>query len=71
MGFDKKTVKSFVEFFKFTKDYKKRTAVIGLDTMMKLLYEAVLKLSGRGTENIRVFDGPNAEAQAKDWLTVI
>jgi len=70
MSFDKVIVKNFVGFFKFTKTYTKRTAVIGLDTIKKMLYEAVLVLSGRGNENIRVFDGPNAEAKAKDWLTI-
>ncbi len=70
MSFDKATVKNFVEFFKFTKTYTKRTAVIGLDTLKKMLYEAVLVISGRGNENIRVFDGPNAEVKAKDWLTI-
>jgi hypothetical protein len=71
MKFDKETVKSFVEFFKFTKTYTHRTAVIGLDSIKKVLYETVLTLSGRGKENIRVFDGPNADAKAKDWLTLI
>jgi hypothetical protein len=71
MSFDKAIVKNFVEFFKFTKTYTKRTAVIGLDTIKKMLYEAVLVLSGRGSENIRVFDGPNAELKAKDWLTTL
>ena len=70
MCFDKATVKNFVEFFKVTKTYTKRTAVIGLDTLKKMLYEAVLVISGRGNENIRVFDGPNAEVKAKDWLTI-
>lgn len=70
MSFDKQIVKNFVDFFKFTKTYTQKTAVIGLDTIKKMLYEAVLVLSGRGGENIRVFDGPNAEAKAKDWLTV-
>jgi hypothetical protein len=70
MSFDKTIVKNFVEFFKFTKTYTRRTAVIGLDTIKKMLYEAVLVLSGRGSENIRVFDGPNAEVKAKDWLTI-
>ena len=71
MRFDKTTVKHFVEFFKFTKTYTQKTAVIGLDSIKKTLYEAVLVLSGRGSENIRVFDGHNAETKAKDWLTVI
>jgi len=70
MKFDKEIVKNFVGFFKFTKTYTKRTAVIGLDTIKKMLYETVLVLSGRGNENIRVFDGPNAEVKAKDWLTI-
>ena len=70
MSFDKATVKNFVEFFKFTKTYTKRTAVIGLDTLKKMLYEAVLVISGRGSENIRVFDGHNAESKAKDWLAI-
>lgn len=70
MSFDKATVKNFVGFFKFTKTYTRRTAVIGLDTIKKMLYETVLVLSGRGSENIRVFDGPNAEVKAKDWLTI-
>jgi hypothetical protein len=70
MSFDPSTVKKFVEFFKFTKTYTKRTAVIGLDTIKKTLYEAVLTLSGRGSENIRVFDGFDAESKAKDWLTI-
>lgn len=70
MSFDKATVKNFVEFFKVTKTYTKRTAVIGLDTLKKMLYEAVLVISGRGNENIRVFDGPNAEVKAKDWLAI-
>ncbi len=71
MKFDKGTVANFVGFFKFTKTYTKRTAVVGLDTIKKMLYEAVLKLSGRGSESIRVFDGPNAELKAKEWLTII
>lgn len=71
MSFDKQIVKNFVDFFKFTKTYTQKTAVIGLDTIKKMLYEAVLVLSGRGSENIRVFDGPNAENKAKDWLTII
>ncbi|MBN1474406.1 MAG: hypothetical protein JW914_07310 [Syntrophaceae bacterium] len=71
MKFDKDIVKSFIEFFKFTKTYTKKTAVIGLDTLKKMLYETVLTLSGRGKENIRVFDGPNADAKAKDWLTLV
>src|SRR4030042_4912726 len=70
MSFDKVVVKNFVDFFKFTKTYTQKTAVIGLDTIKKMLYEAVLVLSGRGSENIRVFDGPNAETKAKDWLTI-
>jgi hypothetical protein len=41
-----------------------------LDTIKKTLYEAVLTLSGRGSENIRVFDGFDAESKAKDWLTI-
>lgn len=71
MKFDKDIVKSFIYFFKFTKTYTQKTAVIGLDSMKKMLYETVLMLSGRGKENIRVFDGPNADAKAKDWLTLI
>jgi len=71
MNFDKQTVKNFVDFFKLTKTYTQKTAVIGLDTIKKMLYEEVLVLSGRGSENIRVFDWPNAEAKAKDRLTVI
>jgi hypothetical protein len=71
MSFDKAIVKSFIGFFKFTKTYSKRTAIIGLDSMKKMLYEAVIVLSGRGNENIRAFDVPNAEAKAKDWLTMI
>lgn len=71
MKFDKDIVKKFVEFFKFTKTYTQKTAVIGLDSMKKMLYETVLMLSGRGKENIRVFDGPNANAKAKDWLTSV
>ena len=70
MSFDKATVKHFVEFFKFNKPFSKRTAVIGLDSIKKMLYEASLVLSGRGSENVRVFDGPNAEAKAKDWLVM-
>jgi len=70
MSFDKETVKNFVGFFKFNKPFSKRTAVIGLDSIKKMLYEASLVLSGRGSENIRVFDGPNAEAKAKDWLII-
>lgn len=70
MKFDPSTVKKFVEFFKFTKTYTKRTAVIGLDTIKKTLYEAVLTISGRGSENIKVFDDYNAELKAKDWLTL-
>lgn len=68
MSFDKSTVKNFVEFFKFNKPFAKRTAVIGLDSIKKMLYEASLVLSGRASENTRVFDGPNAESKAKDWL---
>ena len=68
MSFDKETVKNFVGFFKFNKPFSKRTAVIGLDSIKKMLYEASLVLSGRGSENVRVFDGPNAESKAKDWL---
>lgn len=68
MSFDKETVKNFVGFFKFNKPFSKRTAIIGLDSIKKMLYEASLVLSGRGAENIRVFDGPNAETKAKDWL---
>jgi hypothetical protein len=34
------------------------------------LYEAVLTISGRGSENIKVFDGYNDELKAKDWLTI-
>ena len=71
MSFDKTIVKKFVEFFKYTKTYSKKTAVIGLDGIKKMLYESVLVLSGRGSENIRVFDGPNSEIRAKDWLTII
>ncbi len=70
MSFDKATVKNFIEFFKFNKPFSKRTAVIGLDSIKKMLYEASLALSGRGSENIRVFDGPNAESKAKDWLII-
>ena len=70
MSFDKATVKNFIEFFKFNKPFSKRTAVIGLDSIKKMLYEASLVLSGRGSENIRVFDGPNAESKAKDWLAI-
>jgi hypothetical protein len=71
MSFNKEIVKNFIAFFKFTKTYSKRTAVVGLDSMKKMLYEASLALSGRGTENIRVFDVPNAEEKAKDWLTMM
>ncbi len=70
MSFDKATVKNFVEFFKFNKPFSKRTAVIGLDSIKKMLYEASLVLSGRGSENTRVFDAPNAETKAKDWLII-
>jgi hypothetical protein len=70
MSFDKATVKNFVEFFKFNKPFSKRTAVIGLDSIKKMLYEASLTLSGRGSENIRVFDGPNSESKTKDWLII-
>ena len=70
MSFDKETVKNFIGFFKFNKPFSKRTAVIGLDSIKKMLYEASLVLSGRGSENIRVFDGPNAESKAKNWLII-
>lgn len=33
MKFDKNIVKNFVDFFKFTKTFTKKTAVIGLDTI--------------------------------------
>jgi hypothetical protein len=71
MKFDKNIVKNFVDFFKFTKTFTKKTAVIGLDTIKKMLLESVLVISGRGKENISTFDGPNADAKAKDWLTLI
>ncbi len=53
-------------FLQIHQNIHAKTAVIGLDTIKKMLYEAVLVLSGRGSEKIRVFDGPNAEAKAKD-----
>jgi hypothetical protein len=68
MSFDKATVKNFVAFFKSNRPFVKRTAVIGLDSIKKMLYEASLVLSGRGSENTKVFDGLNAETRAKDWL---
>jgi hypothetical protein len=71
MSFDKATVKNFIEFFQFNKPFSKRTAVIGLDSIKKMLYEASLTFSGRESENIRVFDnGLNAESKAKDWLII-
>jgi hypothetical protein len=36
-----------------------------------MLLDSVLVLSGRGSENLRIFDGPNADVKAKDWLTLI
>jgi hypothetical protein len=33
MKLDKNIVKNFVDFFKFTKTFTKKTAVIGLDTI--------------------------------------
>ncbi len=71
MKFDKNIVKYFVDFFKFKKTFTKKTAVIGLDTIKKMLLESVLVISGRGKENISAFDSPNADAKAKDWLTLI
>ena len=68
MSFDKATVKNFVAFFKSNRPFVKRTAVFGLDSIKKMLYEASLVLSGRKSENTRVFDGLNAETRAKDWL---
>jgi len=71
MKFNKDIVKKFIDFFKFTKTFTKKTAVIGLDSIKKMLLESVLVISGRGKENISAFDGPNADAKAKDWLTLI
>jgi hypothetical protein len=68
MGFDHTTVKQFIEFSNFSRPYSRGTAVVGIDPVKKVLYEAAVSLSGRGSKNIRMFINTNDDIPAKDWL---
>ena len=56
------TVEKLKEFANGNKPYVKASAVIGLDGMKKIIYNAVKKFSGR---NIPAFDDTE---KAKEWL---
>lgn len=60
--FDSKMAEAFKAFTAHNKPYVKAAAVVGVTGMLKVLYMAVTKFSGR---QIQMFDNLGA---AKDWL---
>jgi hypothetical protein len=71
MGFDHTTVKQFIEFSNVSRQFSRGTAVVGIDPVKKVLYEAAVSLSGRSSKNIKMYINSNDEIQAKDWLVNI
>jgi hypothetical protein len=62
MHFDSEIKEAFTDFTRGNKPYIKSSAVVGIDTLQRILFNAIMKLSGR---DIRVF--ANLE-EAKFWL---
>jgi len=62
MHYDSEIKEAFTEFTKGNKPYIKYSAVVGIDTLQRILFNAIMKLSGR---DIRVFANLD---EAKFWL---
>lgn len=62
MHFDSEIKEAFTDFTKGNKPYIKYSAVVGIDTLQRILFNAIMKLSGR---DIRVFANLD---EAKFWL---
>jgi len=60
--FNNEIKEMFAEYVKSNKPYVKASAVIGVSGLKQILYNAIMKLSGR---DIRSF---STIVQAKDWL---
>lgn len=60
--FDSTASEAMKEFAKHNKPYVRAAAVVGITGLKRIIFDAVVKLSGR---NITSFD---ATEKAKDWL---
>lgn len=63
MHFSKEVKEIFNEFIKGNKPYVKAGAVIGVSGLQQILYNSLMKLTGRDIKSFDSFD------QAKEWLT--
>lgn len=63
LTFDTMTKEIAYTWMEFNRPYVVYGAVIGLDGVRKIMYNSVLKLSGR--KNMKVF---STKQQAEDWL---
>lgn len=71
MGFDHATVRQFIEFSNFSRPSSLATAIVGIDSVKKVLYEAAVSLSGHHSKNVKMFLNNTNEEVAKDWLVSI
>jgi hypothetical protein len=62
MHFSNEIKELFNQFMKGNKNYVKAGTVVGLNPLQQMLYNSLVKLTGR---NIKSF---KTEAEAKDWL---
>ncbi len=62
MNFDTKATQALKEFASHNAPYVNAAAVVGITGLKQIIYNAVIKFSGR---NLVVFD---TSAQAKEWL---
>lgn len=62
MHFNNQIKELFTIFVKDNKSYVKAGAVIGISGLQGIVYNAVMKLSGRNLKSMRSVD------EAKDWL---
>lgn len=68
MDFDRQTISQFTDFSNHSRKYSLATAIVGIDPIKKVLYEAALSLSGSHSKNIRMWINNRNEEAAMDWL---
>jgi len=62
MHFNAEIKEMFAEFLKGNKPHMKASAVIGVTGLIRIIYDAVMKLTGRDTHTFATMD------KAKAWL---
>jgi hypothetical protein len=62
MHFNSEIKDLFTEFVKGNKPYVKAGTVIGISGLQSIVYNAIMKLTGRNVKSMKSFD------EAKEWL---